>query len=1526
MHFRKLQWLGRFLARIVLWVLLIGASFLFSLYLLLEHTNLGTYSASKLTSWLEQRYGVHIAIQRVSVKLPASLELQQALVYDLRGDTLLCALRASTSLIGIAQGGRKLRFGRTELHGAYLNLKTDSAGVLNLTELLDTFKSTTPKKQKTPFKLSIERILFSDLRFSMQRGDGEAIMGRFSPQHIDFQEIRGVIKYLQVTGDTVRMEIPKLSFRERSGFAAEEFQTRMVLCSQYMHFQDIRLREYNQDLQIPNFRMSYDSWASMKDFVHNVTLQLDIQPSVLTPRLLSYFVPLPAATDFPFHVSGYVKGTIASLHIPYFNVHVADVTQLYLQANFEGLPKVHDAVVNIAVKEFTTSLSDVHQVVNGMGVARFNLPAFARQVNNLTYKGELVGFLDDFVAYGRITSDLGDIGVDISLRLEENAATYIEGNVATKRLHVGKLLDYKDLGRTDLTASISGSISRHGGFKSHARMNIDNLEFRNYIYHNISGDGYFTPKSYAGEFSVRDSAFLLDFQGSVDFSVSVPKFQFGVKAERIDLKKIHWYEKDSIASLAFDVSAFFEGRKIDDLLGNIAFAQLSYTNSNGTAHLDGLRLTAFNDGGGKYITAESSAFYLSLWTDRRYDRFVPSMRMMLEERLPAFFQQKELQKGQKTLARPQEELREHLIYRASLITGECEELFAVLLPQMHLASHSELKFDYNATIRELALQFKSGHISYNNVEANDIDFSLQNRDSTAALELSIRKGQVSNLALDSLSLHSTLAADQLRTTLGVCTPDIGGGKLQIDTEAQFYESNGEQPTHVVLRFLPSFLQVQGRKWDFSRARIYADSSSVEVLNLSARHQDKRFSLAGRVSKHENDTLRLALDNIDLSPFAMLVPQYKFKGIISGYVGIASPISPLNLLGQLHLANFEINDTYIGNSDLSVRWAGIENPFQLNFENRQVDGQKDIALDVSWNLQGKGFDGTLRLDRCKLQLLDLFTQDVLTAEGYVNANMRVRGSVQQPQLEGELSFSDAQFTLKQFNTQILTSDKVSLHDNGIYFKNFQAKDLNDHSLSVNGKIDISAVTRPQLDLKVATQQFRALSTSASDELYYGQLFISSLTHVHGSLAALQVETALRTEPGTQLYFQLPSYAEAKENRLIEFVKSPTQQIELATQNEQKEKKTKSSLNYTIDLNVTNDALTQLLVNPRTGDLLRCRGEGQLRIESEPTTNKVRIFGDYTIQRGEYTFILQGLLSKKFKIQAGSVIHFSGVPEQAVAQIEASYRVKAALERLIVGATSEKYKRRIPVDCKILITGSLQAPRIQFKIDVPHADPETQGLFATALNTEEKVMRQFASLLLMGNFTSDNRTEQVASGIQSGKQATANTANAQQGGNSDVLLSTFMELLFNNLNSWIAQIENAPAIDLGFNYRPGDAYTKDEAELSVSMQWFDGRLNVDANWDVNRNNTSSAVAGDISVTQQSTLLKNLQYKAFARSNDDLVFSDLSPYTAGVGIVVSDSFNSWSELLQRIKQLFTRKPKQEELPSITTDIENEQNEESL
>lgn len=1509
----KLHRLG-FVAQIITRALLYAVSslliLLFTIYILLGYTNLGTYSASKLTDWLVTRYGVNITIDRLCVSFPLSVELQNTLVYDLRGDTLLWASRASTSLIGFSRMGRKLGFGRTELHGALLNLQTDSTGILNINEFFNVFKTTKKPKAKAPFMLTMSKIVFSDVHFVFHRHGAQPVQGRMCYQYLDFQHIGGIINHMQVVGDSVRMFIADLHFLERSGFAATHFETKMSLSRSAMHFQDIRLQEKNQELHVAAFQMFYDGWESMKDFIQNVDLRMELRPSVLTPRFFSYFFQFPVS-DYPIYASGRASGRVNSLTIQDLALKVGEVTRLAVRVHLEGLPKVHEAIINARVEEFTTTLFDVREVMNELRLANFRLPPVMQRLHNLTYKGELVGFLDDFVAYGSLTSDIGNLGVDVSLRLD-GESTYFEGDVSTRRLQVGRLLGVRELGRTDLTSSVRGKYSKSAGIQSDVQVEVDNLEYHGYKFRKISADGSITPKSFSGRLAVRDTAFKFDFQGKVDFSVPVPQFQFGATAHHIDLQKIHWYDRDSLADLRFEMNAFFEGKTLDDLLGNIAFAELRYKNERGEARLDGLRLSAFNDRGGKSVTLESSALYASIWTDRRYDRFFPSVRQMLVDRLPALYMSDTIDAAE--LGTIASEESEYVYYRASLITRTTDSLFAVFRPEIRLAPRTEIKFEYNATTRHLGLQLACPWFVYGTMGGAGVDLRLKNGDSIAELGLQFGSANFSTLLLDSFHFHTSLTQDFLRSSLYTRTPNLGKGYLNLNTETHLYPAQDSVAPYAVVSLMPSNLQLQGNNWYFSRARITMDTTSIEVLNCNAQSEHRRFSLAGRLSRHTPDTLSLALDNVDLGIFDQLVHEYKLAGVINGEVSLVSPLSSLNLLGQLSLSNFEVNDYHIGNLDVLGRWAGVGQPFRLRLENTQADGHKAVAMHLNL-AQNSVFAGELRMNKCQLRLLNLFTPKILHSEGVVNADLQLSGSFQKPLLSGSVQFGEARFDLLRFNTQLLTSDKVVLRDNKILFNDFKAKDLGGHPLFVDGDIGLQDLQRPEFNLTVRTQQFRALQTQPSDELFHGQLWVSSSTKVQGSLQNLRLRTTLRTEAGTQLSFQLPTYAEVKENKMLEFVQKTT---EGRSKDVSEVKKSETALSYAIDLNVTNDALTQLLVNPRTGDMLRCRGTGVLNIEGSPTSSGVRIFGDYTISRGEYTFILQGLLSKKFKIQAGSKISFSGAPENAIAQIEASYRAKAALERLVPGVSTEKYKRRIPVDCKIIIEGSLQAPRIQFKIDVPQADPETQGLLAAALNTDEKVMRQFASLLVMGNFLSETRTEQVVTNSTNSRQTTntttsGDTRRSSNDGGGEVLLSSFMELIFNNLNSWIAQIENAPSIDFGFNYRPGDAYTKDEAELSVSTQWFDGRLNVDVNWDVNRNNTSSVVAGDINVTQQSSLLENLQYKAFARSNDDLVFNDLSPYTAGAGIVLSDSFDNLRELLQRLKQLFSRKKSKEELTPV-------------
>lgn len=75
-----------------------------------------------------------------------------------------------------------------------------------------------------------------------------------------------------------------------------------------------------------------------------------------------------------------------------------------------------------------------------------------------------------------------------------------------------------------------------------------------------------------------------------------------------------------------------------------------------------------------------------------------------------------------------------------------------------------------------------------------------------------------------------------------------------------------------------------------------------------------------------------------------------------------------------------------------------------------------------------------------------------------------------------------------------------------------------------------------------------------------------------------------------------------------------------------------------------------------------------------------------------------------------------------------------------------------------------------------------------------------------------------------------------------------------------------------------------------------------------NSNSAIAGDFNVDVKITESGKLRLKAFARSNDNMVFSELAPYTTGAGIMFREEFNNFEDLLKRFKENFKSKRKQE------------------
>jgi hypothetical protein len=216
--------------------------------------------------------------------------------------------------------------------------------------------------------------------------------------------------------------------------------------------------------------------------------------------------------------------------------------------------------------------------------------------------------------------------------------------------------------------------------------------------------------------------------------------------------------------------------------------------------------------------------------------------------------------------------------------------------------------------------------------------------------------------------------------------------------------------------------------------------------------------------------------------------------------------------------------------------------------------------------------------------------------------------------------------------------------------------------------------------------------------------------------------------------------------------------------------------------------------------------------------------------------------------------------------------------------DDYKKRIPIDCRLIVSGKLQNPEIKYDIVLPNATDETRNKLKEVIDNEQVLSTQFMALLVLNNFLPDLNRQQ------------ATTTQASVIGR-DLATTTSMELLSSQVSSWMSQISND--VDVGFNYRTGNrSLTSQEVEVALSTQLFDDRVSISSNIDfVNEQTTNTGtnkntnnLVGDVNV--EFKLTDKVMLKAFNRANDHLFYFD-NVYTRGVGVAYREEFSNFSEL---------------------------------
>ncbi|HKI87604.1 MAG TPA: translocation/assembly module TamB domain-containing protein, partial [Draconibacterium sp.] len=507
-------------------------------------------------------------------------------------------------------------------------------------------------------------------------------------------------------------------------------------------------------------------------------------------------------------------------------------------------------------------------------------------------------------------------------------------------------------------------------------------------------------------------------------------------------------------------------------------------------------------------------------------------------------------------------------------------------------------------------------------------------------------------------------------------------------------------------------------------------------------------------------------------------------------------------------------------------------------------------------------------------------------GDATGKVKIHGTPDKVLLNGALEGSNAGLTIDYTQVSYNFTDTVYFKGDTIDFDNITIYDIYKNRGTFDGTIVHDNFEHMIYDLRFSSPKIMAMNTTArNNEQFFGQVIANGQLSITGKGLSVYLVGTGTTLLGTKVNISLDYENDIEQFNFIQFVNTAKE--------ERKEfvfpKNSDGDFNLNLTIRATPDAKAQLIYNSQIGDVIKAQGEGILVFGMDKEGN-LTLSGNYTVDRGDYLFTLENVINKRFTIEQGGTLVWSGNPYNAIININAIYKLKASLYDLLNSYKDIYQNQRIPVECKIKLTEDLSNPNIKFEINFPTVEDRIRDEVQQYFNTEEELNKQILSLLVLGKFY----TPEYMRG----------TYEAQ---NPNIIGTTASELFSNQLSNWLSQISNN--VDIGLNYRPGNQITTDEIELALSTQMFNDRVTINGNIgnNVNPNSTNkSQLVGDFDIDVKLIPNGKIQLKAYNRSNNNLIY-ETAPYTQGVGFTFKEEYNTFNELLQKLESLFKRKKKQ-------------------